>query len=316
MDTDPPPTSSSSSHPHSSSHSEHSSHSNPAPSSRPSPASSDDDDLETDEQLALRLQQEEFRQYEEEMTRVMSNETRISMPMPAAASRYPVTIPVYTQHVGDVPLGLPPASANPSSGSPVPVQGLPVDFLHGSGSDDSVPVGIPYNPNAPPQAPASAGGPTSFMSGFSIVPSSYGMVAAAMLQSSPQEQRLLFALQLSRSVKCFAVLDLFFYFIFLLGSPFLMILIVLPLCGYMGAKLYRRPLVGLYMVFTVLMVGLRLFLMFYYPSPLMIFLGVMGVIVELWVFRVVFRFFRHIRLLSMTDIAQLRQMQVSGGGFR
>ena len=46
---------------------------------------------------------------------------------------------------------------------------------------------------------------------------------------------------MSRSIKCFAIIDIFISIIYMMYNLFFIILICGPMCGYFGAQRFQRP---------------------------------------------------------------------------
>ena len=120
--------------------------------------------------------------------------------------------------------------------------------------------------------------------------------------------RLRMTFQLSRITRVFAVLDCFLaLMIGLLFAP-LLGLVALPLCGYHGARLYKKKYIYLYLLYIVISIVVRLYLMGSSDKDNGGFIVLLGVIIELYVMRLVQRFAQLVSVMSPEERTELLRL--------
>eukprot|EP00753_Platysulcus_tardus_P006052 PLAT13945.1.p1 GENE.PLAT13945.1~~PLAT13945.1.p1 ORF type:complete len:245 (+),score=83.12 PLAT13945.1:67-735(+) len=115
--------------------------------------------------------------------------------------------------------------------------------------------------------------------------------------------------QLSRSVRAFAMLDMFLLgFYGLTISSVLVLLFLMPLLGYYGAKTLRRGPLAAYILFVGLTIAGRLLLLINSSGLSFSLLMLLSVFVECWIMRLVTRLYTAIGKLTDGDRAALMEL--------
>jgi len=144
--------------------------------------------------------------------------------------------------------------------------------------------------------------------GFPVaVPITEGPVA--LPQVFPHSERLINIHRLGRAVKLFAIIDGIFLLIFALNYWPLAIAIILPICGYYGAQLYRRCYIYLYLIYLVLTIALRVYYITQSQIVVWMLIFIVGIIIELYIMRIVWRFDQMIKDLTDDDKRELYFLQ-------
>jgi len=118
--------------------------------------------------------------------------------------------------------------------------------------------------------------------------------------------RLIQIYRLGRAVRLFAIIDGIFLLIFALSYWLLSIAIILPICGYYGAQQYRRCYIYLYMLYLVGNVGLRIYLITLTSVVVWMLIYIVGILIELYIMRIVYNFDQMIKDLTDEDKRQLQ----------
>lgn len=112
--------------------------------------------------------------------------------------------------------------------------------------------------------------------------------------------------RLSKTVKFLAVIDIVFCLLYFVTYAPLMILTVLPVLGYYGAKQYHPMKCYAYMVFVVLNLALRCYAYTLDKTSFGLFFTILSVLVEVWIFRIIWRFTHMIKTLRNDELSQLK----------
>jgi hypothetical protein len=134
-----------------------------------------------------------------------------------------------------------------------------------------------------------------------------GVMAPPMIY--PQHERLITVYRLGRAVKLFAIIDGIFLLIFALTYWLLALAIVLPICGYYGAQQYRRCYIYMYMLYLVGNVGLRVYFITQATVVVWMLIFVVGIIIELYIMKIVWNFDKLIKDLTDEDKRELQFLQ-------
>ena len=104
---------------------------------------------------------------------------------------------------------------------------------------------------------------------------------------------------------------------FAVRDPGFLVLGVLLMCGYYGAHQYNRRLVAVFVPYLLLSVAARVFLMVRYPATSTYVIMAFGLIIDLYLFRLVTLFYRFCSSISPADRAELIDLNRAnfGGGF-
>ena len=121
---------------------------------------------------------------------------------------------------------------------------------------------------------------------------------------------------LGRMVKILAFIDLIFAFVFAIGNAFFFIPMFMPIVGYMGAVYYNKNYTLAYFIYVF---GITLFRAIYYiylytnlsseeqhnqiQTMTVVF---MTTFIELWISKIIYRFYSSIKSLSLLDLTNLR----------
>jgi len=128
-------------------------------------------------------------------------------------------------------------------------------------------------------------------------------------QVYPNNERLINVHRMSRAVKLFAIIDGIFLLIFALSYWPLAIAIILPICGYYGAQLYRRCYIYLYLIYLVLTIALRVYYISVRPEVVWMLIFIVGIIIELYIMKIVWKFDQMIKDLTEDDKRELYFLQ-------
>lgn len=125
-----------------------------------------------------------------------------------------------------------------------------------------------------------------------------------------RNNRLLPVFQLSRSVKLFSLLDIFFLVLWGLTLPVLLLAIVLPALGYWGAKTFSQGPVWCYIVFIIAHIIGRIAYIGWAADMMMwvVFVNLMGIMVEAYILRIVFAFVQLLRTCTPQELHDLREV--------
>jgi len=106
---------------------------------------------------------------------------------------------------------------------------------------------------------------------------------------------------MSRSIKCFAIIDCCLVLFYALSSWLFLALLPLPLLGYWGASKFNAPLTMVYAVFIVLATCGRVVILIYSDSLFYQLLMVLVIVCEIYILRIVTRFVQAIWRYSPED---------------
>lgn len=131
--------------------------------------------------------------------------------------------------------------------------------------------------------------------------------------------RITEAQRLGAAVKVFTFIDGVFLLIFALAYYPLFIGWLLCVCGYYGAHHYRWKFLILYMLYIILNVAVRLYWMTSADSASVGLISGLSIIVECFIFNIVFRFLRTLRAMSPAEreylVARNRAGMMQGDAF-
>ena len=120
------------------------------------------------------------------------------------------------------------------------------------------------------------------------------------------------ARQLSRIVRLFALIDIVMCVLNAIsGSSYFAALILGPLGGFSGAKLYSAPLVVWYLVFCLLTIGLRMWDFIETSDMTLRVLAFIIIMLELYISRVVVRFYAVLKQIPAEGLVLLRQLDLA-----
>jgi len=121
---------------------------------------------------------------------------------------------------------------------------------------------------------------------------------------------------LGRMVKILSIFDLIFAFVFAIGNAFFFIPIFMPIVGYMGAVYYSKNYTLAYFTYVL---GITLFRAIYYiylyinlsseeqhNQMQTMTVVLMTTVIELWISKIIYRFYNSIKSLPLLDLTNLR----------
>jgi len=119
--------------------------------------------------------------------------------------------------------------------------------------------------------------------------------------------KMIYTWRLSRSIKIFSMIDIFFCFLYSLYLwPFLVV-VLFPLCGYYGSKHYDILNLRIYGVYIILIIIARATRQIYYPEDVYgVIIATIGIFVELWIFKILCKLLKEIHALPATELSQIK----------
>jgi hypothetical protein len=129
-------------------------------------------------------------------------------------------------------------------------------------------------------------------------------------------RRLVRTTTLARAVKLFAIIEAVFLIIWSVSFWPLALGVLLAIAGYYGAVHFRYRFVMCYFVYLVLSIALRGVWIALTDSLLTIFILVLGIVLEIYIGRVVIRFLALIKLLTPLDRVYLMNIRRPRNGQR
>ena len=118
------------------------------------------------------------------------------------------------------------------------------------------------------------------------------------------------AYQYMKSIRVFSVIDIFFCFLYgLIYLPYIAVSLF-PFFGYNSAKYYNKRGIYVYVLYLVMSIGFRIFLMYYYATNYNdIFynyiLNSIGIIVNLWIIEICNKGINSLKILTENDHQEL-----------
>jgi hypothetical protein len=117
------------------------------------------------------------------------------------------------------------------------------------------------------------------------------------------------AWRLGKTVRFFALVDVLFSLLIFVQYPPLLAISVLPILGYYGAKQYRLWKIYCYAVFVLVNLGLRVYAYTQSETVGGLLLTILGIVVQFWIFRIIYRFINSIRRLPSDQLAIIKNPQ-------
>lgn len=122
---------------------------------------------------------------------------------------------------------------------------------------------------------------------------------------------------LSKTVKCLALIDSVFSFIYALYNLWYFIPLFFSYSGYYGAKNFNKNFTLMYVIYLLLNTLSRIFFFIYVcvnqslvsNFNYFVFISVISVLIELWILNVVNHFYRLLKQFSIFEIENLRQIR-------
>jgi len=123
------------------------------------------------------------------------------------------------------------------------------------------------------------------------------------------ESRHVEILGLARATRWFAIFDMILCILFAFSGFGWIALVAMigPILGFIGGRTYRPFFVFCYIVFELLLITFRILgLIFFYGNLLSLILSIVIIICEIFILRIITRFWLRIRRLSSQEIYALR----------
>ena len=120
---------------------------------------------------------------------------------------------------------------------------------------------------------------------------------------------------MSRSIKCFSIIDIFLVTLYALSYLAILLLLPLPIFGYWGAKKYQPHLVMVYAFYLfVFAICGRCVLLYYSETFIQQVLMIMVICIEIFILKITITFINEIRNLTDEDKLLLEMGPVPIGG--
>lgn len=113
--------------------------------------------------------------------------------------------------------------------------------------------------------------------------------------------------RLSKTIKFFAVIDIFFCFLYLFISPFFSLFSIFPILGYYGAKAYNIPKTYAYSFFVFVNLCFRVYSYTLVNTVGGLLLCLLSIIVDIWILRIICFFIKSIKGLTTDELLQIRE---------
>ena len=120
-------------------------------------------------------------------------------------------------------------------------------------------------------------------------------------------EKMAFSWRLGKTVKFFAVIDIFFCLLYLMIYPPLALISILPLIGYYGAREYNICKTYLYGFFVFLNLIVRSYSYTLANNFGEILLCLFSIMIEAWILRIIYSFISSIKQLTTSELLQLKE---------
>lgn len=118
-------------------------------------------------------------------------------------------------------------------------------------------------------------------------------------------EKMAFAWRLSKTIKFFAVIDIFFCLFYLFIFPPFSLIAILPLMGYYGAKDYNICKTYLYSIFVFFSLIVRIYSYTLSNTFSSLLICLLSIMVETWILRILYSFTKAIKVLDETELLQV-----------
>ena len=135
-------------------------------------------------------------------------------------------------------------------------------------------------------------------------------VIAMPPELSAQERRLMQPYSFGKFVRIFACIDIFFGILRAMQEPIFLLLVVMPLCGYYGAQRYEVKLTRVYMVYEGMYAGFLVYAITQDFGSGGMLLNMLGILISLYIIRLVATFNALVTNLEPEDLAFLRAQHI------
>jgi len=128
-------------------------------------------------------------------------------------------------------------------------------------------------------------------------------------QSLEGTDNMIMTWNLSRSISCFAGIDIFFYMLNMFYNPWACVAVLFPLYGYIGAKRYKNTMLYVYSIFIGLIIVGRIVFLYYLlkNNSNALILNIISIIIEIWIMKILCKLINYIKGLTESELYQLRE---------
>lgn len=128
-------------------------------------------------------------------------------------------------------------------------------------------------------------------------------------QSLEGTDNMIMTWNLSRSISCFAGIDIFFYMLNMFYNPWACVAVLFPLYGYIGAKRYNNTMLYVYSIFIGLIIVGRIVFLYYLlkNNSNASILNIISIIIEIWIMKILCKLINYIKGLTESELYQLRE---------
>lgn len=128
-------------------------------------------------------------------------------------------------------------------------------------------------------------------------------------QQIPEEfYSLVLCRKLSKTIRFFSAIDIFFCFLYLFTNPYISLFATLPILGFYGAKEYNVAKLYAYSMFICLLIVGRCVALGYNFTRWNTFFTFISVFIEFWILRLVCTFISTIKKIPPEQILGLREL--------
>ena len=88
-----------------------------------------------------------------------------------------------------------------------------------------------------------------------------------------------------------------------------LVLFALPICGYIGARKYNRPLLCLYILFNIVEIGINIYslnLSFLNGNSWVTFMCIFGIVIDVWIIELVYKLIKMIKRFNREEMHNFR----------
>ena len=138
-------------------------------------------------------------------------------------------------------------------------------------------------------------------------PSGYTPQSMFINQQMNGTPKMIYVWRLSKSIKVFSMIDIFFCFLYATYLwPFIFV-ILLPICGYDGAKKYDTLKLNIYGAYILLIAIIRIIVAVKNPEDSYgIALTILSVFVQLFIYNILRKLIKEIKTLTSTELLEMR----------